>query len=161
MPECFPISETEGKGMTHMPAARAHRLVEKLPTGFRIYPEKSSEYFWVWVYPTQAQMIRFSAHLRRTAADLVPDALAYVHPVTTKGMIGYVLIWEKHLNHATVSHEIFHAVAWWAHRKRLDPVKCLSWKGWKTQRGIATHERMAEAMGKMAAQFWRHIHDAR
>jgi len=52
--------------MTRMPASRARRLVEKLPTGFRIYPEKRSEYFWVWIYPTQAQMIRFSAHLRRT-----------------------------------------------------------------------------------------------
>ena len=141
--------------MTHMPASRARRLVEKQPTGFRIYPEKRGEYFWVWIYPTQAPMRREISRLR--GVPNIPDAYAYVHPVTTKGMIGYVLIWEKHLNHATVSHEIFHAVAWWAHRKRLDPVKCLSWKGWKTQRGISTHERMAEAMGKITAEFWRRV----
>jgi len=76
-------------------------------------------------------------------------------------MIGYVLIWEKHLNHATVSHEIYHAVAWWAHRKRLDPVKCLLVERLKTQRGIATHERMAEAIGKMTrileTRSWRKV----
>ena len=143
--------------MSHMPASRARRLLKFKPTRFRIYPEeRTGFYFEVWIYPERTMMIQHIARLRGTDR-LDVDALAYTHPLTVKRLIGDVLIWGKSLDKWTVSHELFHAVAWWAHRKRLDPAKCLSWKGWKTQRGIATHERMAEAMGKMTAEFWRRV----
>ena len=150
--------------MTRMPASRARRLVEKLPTRFRIYPEeRTGFYFEVWIYPTLFPMISHIDRLRAGTPAAIPSGIeGYVHPLKGKRHIGYILLREKYCDQITIIHECWHAVAWWSKRKRWKPDSCLSWNNW--EKGIpasSTHERMAEAIGKMAAQIWRRVHGAR
>lgn len=114
---------------------------------FRLWPETKRQHFTVLVFRTEHHL---HDYLRIVRPEIPrKNVLAYLNPSDGRGpYLGEVLLVKRYVDRLTVEHELFHAVAWYAQRRRIGEANRMKWRH-------AAHERLAECLGNLAKQFWQ------
>jgi hypothetical protein len=128
--------------MTRAARARKQLGIPEPVLQFKICPEDRKPFFWtVKIFRTRGKMRRYLDFTR-------PDrnhATDYAFTDQTALELVFCLYT---MTDACVSHECWHATAWWINRQFRCIADCLLWDNPK-------HERAAEACSSMVSQIWR------
>jgi len=128
---------------------------------FRLYPEPDHSRLFVraYVFERRKDQLKFwrmmGGCIGREASAAHSEIERYLPNGRKDGVIGCAVFRRKTLGAGLVTHELLHAVAAWARRKKITTESL----GERGDDGVipqdAPEERMAQAIGQMTAQFWR------